>query len=75
VFLQRPPGLGESIQAEDRAHRIGSEHHAHGVEFIDIVAENTVESRIRAMLRSKAGQLSEFVLDTRIVRELLGGIR
>ena len=75
VFLQRPQPLGESVQAEDRVHRIGSEIHAHGVEIIDIIAEDTVESRIRRSLYGKAGQAAEFAGDVRIVRELLGGIR
>jgi hypothetical protein len=37
VFLQRPWSLVESIQAEDRCHRIGSEIHD-SIEIIDIVA-------------------------------------
>ncbi len=57
------------------SHRIGSEIHKHGVEFIDIVAARTVDSRIRERLVEKAGQLSSLVQDIRIVRELLGGIK
>ena len=72
VFLQRPWSLVESIQAEDRCHRIGSERHA-SVEVIDIVAARTVDSRVRAALREKAGQLADLVRDPRIVAELLGG--
>jgi SNF2 family DNA or RNA helicase len=72
VFLQRP-WLGESIQSEDRGHRIGSEIHEHGVEIIDIVARNTIDSRRRELLRDHAGQLADFVQDVRIVRDLLGG--
>ena len=72
VFLQRPWFLDESIQSEDRCHRLGSEIHD-AIEVIDIVAKNTIESRIRANLRGKAGQLAEFVQDPRIVAELLGG--
>lgn len=75
VFLQRPWPLGDSIQSEDRAHRLGSEIHVHGVEIIDIVAKNTVDSRIRERLVEKGGQLSAFVQDIRIVRELLGGLK
>ena len=74
VFLQRP-ALGESIQAEDRVHRIGSEIHAHGVEIIDIVARDSVDSRRRELLKEHAGQLAEYVRDPRIVRGLLGGLR
>jgi SNF2 family DNA or RNA helicase len=71
VFLQRPLSLVESVQAEDRAHRIGQQ--ASHVEYIDIIASNTIDTRIRSILREHAGQLSELVRDPRIVNELLGG--
>ena len=72
VFLQRPWSLVEALQAEDRCHRIGSEQHD-SVEIIDVVAAKTVDTRVRAVLRDKAGQLAELVQDPRIVAELLGG--
>jgi SNF2 family DNA or RNA helicase len=75
VFLQRPWPLDESIQAENRLHRIGSEIHEHGVEIIDIVADDTIESRVRARLREKGGHLAEYLRDERIVRELFGGLK
>lgn len=71
VFLQRPWALVESIQAEDRAE--GDPNATRGTEIIDIVASNTIESRVRAVLRERAGQLAELVQDPRIVRDLLGG--
>lgn len=74
VFLKRPWPLEESIQAEDRAHRIGAEIHD-SIEIIDIVTRDTVDERIRAALREKSSQLADFVQDPRIVRELLGGLR
>lgn len=72
VFLQRPWSLVESLQAEDRCHRIGSEIHD-SIEIIDIVASKTIDTRVRAVLREKAGQLADLVQDPRIVAELLGG--
>lgn len=72
VFLQRPWSLVESLQAEDRCHRIGSEIHD-SIEIVDIVAAKTVDTRVRAVLREKAGQLADLVQDPRIVAELLGG--
>jgi SNF2 family DNA or RNA helicase len=72
VFLQRPWSLVESLQAEDRCHRIGSEIHD-SVEIVDIVATNTIDTRVRSVLREKAGQLASLVQDPRIVAELLGG--
>ncbi len=72
VFLQRPWSLVESLQAEDRCHRIGSEVHD-SIEVIDIVARNTLDTRVRAVLRERAGQLADLVQDPRIVATLLGG--
>ena len=72
VFLQRPWSLVESLQAEDRCHRIGSEIHD-CIEIVDVVAADTVDSRVRSVLREKAGQLADLVGDPRIVAELLGG--
>lgn len=74
VFLQRPWSFVEASQAEDRCHRIGSERHD-SIEIIDIVAADTVDSRVRAVLREKAGQLSDLLQDPRIVSQLLGGIK
>lgn len=74
AFLQRPYSLIDSLQMEDRLHRIGAEVHD-SIEVIDIVAEDTIESRIREVLKMRGGQLSDFVRDPRIVRELLGGPR
>jgi superfamily II DNA or RNA helicase len=74
VFLQRPWSLAESLQAEDRAHRWGSEIHE-CIEVIDIVAADTVDARVRDALKNKSGMLSEVVRDPRVVRELLGGLK
>lgn len=73
VFLQRPWSLVEATQAEDRCHRIGSEHHD-SIEIIDVVAADTVDARVRQVLRGKAGQLADLLQDRRIVTQLLGGI-
>jgi SNF2 family DNA or RNA helicase len=60
------------MQAEDRLHRIGAEGHE-SIEVIDIVARNTIDSRVRAVLRERAGQLADLVQDPRVASELLGG--
>jgi SNF2 family DNA or RNA helicase len=73
VFLQRPWSLVESIQAEDRLHRIGAAHES--IEIIDVIASNTIDTRIRAILRERAGQLADLVQDPRLAAELLGGTR
>lgn len=72
VFLQSSWSLVERLQAEDRCHRIGSEIHD-SIEIIDIVAKNTIDTRVRGVLREKAGHLSDLLQDKRIVTELLGG--
>lgn len=72
VFLQRPWSYIESSQAEDRFHRIGAEVHDQ-IDIWDIVATNTIESRVRQVLKQRAGAFSEFVKDPRIVAECLGG--
>lgn len=71
VFLSRPWSLVDALQAEDRLHRIGAEHE--NIEIIDIVAKNTLDTRIRSVLKERAGALSDLVKDPRIVAELLGG--
>jgi len=72
VFLQRPWSLVDALQAEDRLHRIGAERHE-SIEIIDVVAANTIDSRVREALREKGQQLADLVQDPRIVAELLGG--
>ena len=71
VFLQRPWALAESLQAEDRAE--GDMDATRGTEIVDVVAKRTLDERVRAVLRERAGQLSELVQDPRIITELLGG--
>lgn len=60
VFLNRPWSAVQSVQAEDRIHRIGQ---ADAVEIIDIIAEDTVESRVHELLGWKANKLEELVRD------------
>lgn len=72
VFLQRPWSLVEATQAEDRLHRVGAQGHE-SIDVIDVVARNTIDSRVRGALKGKAGQLAELLQDPRIVAELLGG--
>lgn len=74
VFLQRPWSYVEASQAEDRCHRIGSEIHE-SIEVIDIVAKDTVDARVRSVLREKAGALAQLLEDPRIMTEVLGGAK
>lgn len=70
VFLARPWGYVPAVQSEDRNYRKGQDK---PVQVIDIVAKNTVESRVRARLREKAANLADLVQDRRIVESFLGG--
>ncbi len=72
VFLAPPWGYVPRAQAEDRAYRMGQ---TKPVQVIDIIAKNTVESRVLARLREKAGALADLVQDRRIVESFLGGGR
>lgn len=76
VALQRSWELDKAIQIEDRAHRLDDivlEHDC--IEVIDVIARDTIEDRVRALMRVKGGHLGQLVGDPRIVRELLGGLR
>lgn len=72
VFLSRPYSIVESLQAEDRIHRLGSERHD-SIEIIDIVAADTIDARVRKILKERGGALADLLKDPRIVTELLGG--
>jgi SNF2 family DNA or RNA helicase len=70
VFIEPTWAFWQRQQSESRADDIAN---AKQVYAIDIVARNSVESRMREALKKKAGQLAELVRDPRIVEELLGG--
>ena len=70
VFAARPWGYVPAVQSEDRLWRLGQEK---PVQVIDIIAKNTVESKVLSRLRDKAGNLADLVMDRRIVESFLGG--
>lgn len=72
IFLQRPWSYVQASQAEDRQHRLGSERHE-SIDVIDIVSKDTVDSRVRNVLRDKSGALSALLEDPRILSQCLGG--
>lgn len=69
VFLQRSFSLAKNLQAEDRI--VGQEA-GPGLEIIDIVAQDTVEARVREVLNEKAAISEEIVRDAETYRRLLG---
>jgi SNF2 family DNA or RNA helicase len=76
VMLQRSWQLDLALQPEDRAHRLDDLVLRHDcIEIIDVLARDTVDDRVREVLRDKGASLAEVVRDPRIARELMGGIR
>lgn len=71
VFLQRPWSFVTASQAEDRCHRIGSEQHE-SIEIVDIIADDTVDARVREVLGGKAEATAELLGDPRIARRCFG---
>lgn len=72
VFLSRPWSLIEALQAEDRAHRIGSEVHDR-IEIVDIVTEGTIEDAVRRVLVDKGMALADVLHDPKMAQQVLGG--
>jgi SNF2 family DNA or RNA helicase len=72
IFLQRPWGLVDALQTEDRLHRPGAEQHE-SINIIDIVASNTIDTRIREVLRERGAALSDLLADPSVVADILGG--
>lgn len=68
VFLERSFAFWQASQNEDRIHRRGQTEQ---VTIIDIVAEKSVENRVRQAMRDKAHSLSELVRDKRVVESFL----
>ncbi len=70
VCLERPFAFWQADQMEDRIHRKGQTQQVH---IIDVVAANTVESRIRETLLGKAESLAELLRSRDIVESFLKG--
>jgi SNF2 family DNA or RNA helicase len=67
IRLQRSWSLNANIQAEGRAHRIGSEKHS-SVTVIDVVTRDTIEERQIEKLIVKMEQLDEITRDRQQVQ-------
>lgn len=70
VFLQRSWSSTAQIQAESRAHRIGSEIHE-SVTIIDYVSEGTIEEVQNIRLGEKFGRIEAVVRDKEMLKRLL----
>lgn len=69
VFLQRSFSLARNAQAEDRI--VGQEA-GPGLEIIDLVAADTIESRVLEVLADKERIVEEVVRDVDTYRRLIG---
>lgn len=72
VFLARPWSIVESVQGEDRCHRIGSEIHG-SIDIVDIVTVGTIDGAIRGRLREKGEALGDVFRDPEYAAKILGG--
>ena len=73
IFLEMSWSELANQQARDRIHRIGSEVHDR-VEYIDLVAEGTIEERQRGVLELKEERLEEIVRDRTTLSLILKGL-
>lgn len=71
LFLQRSWSEIQNQQAEDRVHRIGSEHHAE-VRIIEQITPNSVEEHRRELLEGKQMRMEDVVRDAESLKKLLG---
>jgi SNF2 family DNA or RNA helicase len=70
VFLQRPWSNIESVQAEDRLYRIGSEIHEM-IRIIDYVTKDTVEELVFPALQKKGAHLEKIVRSKEVLKKML----
>lgn len=71
VFLQLTWSAAEMLQAEDRAHRIGSEHQA--IQIIDIITAGTCEEAMHEVVRkTKPENIEDVLRDKSLIQKLLG---
>lgn len=72
VFLQRSWSAVEMTQAENRAHRIGSEQHE-SILRVDYVTPGTVEESVLRVLDQKEGYLEEVVRSKDLINRFIKG--
>lgn len=70
VFLDSPWTKTDKVQAEDRAHRIGTNG---TVNVITLVCSGTIDERVEQIVESK-GELSDFIIDGKIKSKNRGSV-
>ena len=71
IFLQRSFSLVKNLQAEDRLHGLGRGVEGEALEIIDIISEDTAETKVHEARATKADRLEEIVRDADTLREWL----
>jgi SNF2 family DNA or RNA helicase len=71
VFLQRSYSMIDNIQAEGRAHRIGSEQHE-SINIVDYITEGTVDGRVIEAIENKKDALEFILRDDDLTKEVFG---
>lgn len=71
VFLQSTFSAIKRQQAEDRLHGLGRGEEGKALEIIDIVAEDSIESRVQEILATKAERLEEIARDAETLKTWL----
>lgn len=66
IFLDNPWTMARKVQAEDRAHRIGTNGTA--VNIITLLSKNTIDERIQELIEDK-GELAADIVDGEIMSD------
>jgi SNF2 family DNA or RNA helicase len=72
IYFSNTFNLEDRVQSEDRAHRIGQQK---TVRYVDIMAENSIDSDVINSLRNKIDIASIVTGDARRAAELMGLVR
>lgn len=71
IFLQRSFNAVKNVQAEDRIYGIGRGVEGKSSTIIDVVAKDTIESRVHQVRAEKAEMLEEFARDAETLKAWL----
>jgi SNF2 family DNA or RNA helicase len=71
VFISKSFSNIENLQAVDRVHRIGSEHHE-TINIITIEPDNPSMRRLNELLYEKEMTLQSILQDDKLIKEVLG---
>lgn len=66
IFMDSPWNRANKVQAEDRAHRIGTSQR---VNIITLVAKDSIDEQIEELVYSK-GKMADLIIDGKITNEL-----